>query len=481
MAVTRKGKIILFVIVLLVLVGVGWFSVTQSRQDIPTAEVEPVQRRALLEAKVTANGEVRPLNSYNLTSEVAGRVLEIYVREGDAVKAGQPLLKVDPTQLESGLAQDMATMRAAQVDKESAEVQLQAARNNVTNADASLAAARYDLERAKADDALAKQDFERAQKLVEQEVFSKAQFDAAKFRYEGTQALVRAQQSRIEQLESQLKDAKIRIDVAKTGISSADARIAQAQARLRAAQDQFAKTVQKAPIDGVVASLPIKVGQYALTTFQTTPLLTIADMSQINVEVQVDETDVTSVHPDQKVKIKVDALGDTQLQGVVKEVGQAPTTSGTAGLESLSRTSQEAKDFKVVINLVNLTPDVRNRLKPGMSATATITTNSRQNVLAIPLQAVVQRERPGATAAAKKPTGAATTPAETKEEIQGVFVMEGNHARFRPAKTGIIGETDIEVVEGLKEGEEIIVGPYKELRNLKDNTIVKKEKRSTAR
>jgi HlyD family secretion protein len=484
MAVTRKRKIIILVIVLLVLAGVGWFSVTSNRQDVSAVEVETVHRRSILEAKVTANGEVRPLNSYNLTSEVAGRVTDIYVREGDVVKAGQELLKIDPAQIESGLAGDLATYRAAQVDKESSLVQLQAAQNNVSNVEASVAAARYDLERARSDEALAKEDYDRAQKLVEQEVFSKAQFDAARFRYEGTKALVRAQQSRIEQLESQLRDTKIRIEVAKSAINSSDARIAQAKARVDAAKDQFAKTIQKAPIDGVIASLPIKVGQYALTTFGTTPLLTIADMSQVTVEVQVDETDVTSVHPGQTVKIKVDALGETQLNGLVKEVGQAPTTSG-GGIESLSKSTQEAKDFKVVISLTNLTQDVRNRLKPGMSATATITTNSRQNVIAIPLQAIVQRELPSPAPAAGKSTTTkpvdTSKPTDTKEEVQGVFVMDGTHARFRPIKTGIIGETDIEVVEGLREGEEIIVGPYRELRNLKDNTVVKKEKSAPAR
>lgn len=475
MAVTRKRKIIFLVLILLVLAGVVGISVTQSRQDIPTVEVEKVQRRARLEAKVTANGEVRPLNFYQLTSEVPGRVLEIYVREGDIVRAGQPLLKLDQTQIEADLSRNEASLRLAQTDKESAQVQLQAAQNNVTNVEASLAAARYELQRTKSDEALAKEEFERAQRLVEQEVISKAQFDAAKFRYEGVQALVRAQQARIEQLESQLRDAKIRVEVARTAINSANARIAQVKAGLQGIQDQFNKTIQKAPIDGVVASLSVRPGQYVLASFQTTPLLTIADMSEITVEVQVDETDVTNVHPNQNVKIKVDALGETQLDGVVKEVGQAPTTRGSGGLEALTTTSQEAKDFKVVISLVNLTQDVRQRLKPGMSATATITTDTRQHVIAIPLQAIVEREWPIRPAGESAPAPAADQ-AQAKKEVQGVFVLEGTRARFRPIKTGIIGETDIEVTEGLKEGEEIIVGPYRELRNLTHDAIVKKEK-----
>lgn len=480
MAVTRKKKIILIIGILLLLGVVVGLSVTRSGRDVPTVEVETVKRRPLLEARVTANGEIRPLNFYELTSEVAGRVIEIYVREGDVVKKGQPLLKVDPTQIEANLSRDMAALRAAQAEKENAEVQLRAALNNISNVEAMLASARYDLERSKADFTLAQQDYERSQKLVEEEVISKAEFDAAESRFRAAQALVRAQESRVKQLEAQLREAKIRVEAARAAVRSADARIAQAQASLRATQDQFSKTIQKAPIDGVIASLPIRVGQYALTTFQTTPLLTIADMSEIRVEVQVDETDVTSVKPGQKAKIKVDALGDKELDGVVKEVGQAPITQGPGGLSSLSTTSQEAKDFKVVISLVNLTDEVRNALRPGMSATATITTDVRHNVIAIPVQAIVEREVPTSETSAAK-TASTAAESEGKKEVQGVFVVEGNRARFRPVQTGIFGETDIEIVDGLKEGEVIVVGPYRELRNLKDNTIVKTEKSFTTR
>jgi HlyD family secretion protein len=349
----------------------------------------------------------------------------------------------------------------------------------VLTVDASLAAAKFDLERAKADLFLAEEEYKRAQRLIEQGVYSKSQFDTAESRYKAAQAVVRAQQSRVEQFEAQLRDSKIRVDVSKAAIASADARIAQAQANLRGAQDRYTKTVQKAPIDGVIASLPVRVGQYALTTFSTTPLITIADMSEINVEVQVDETDITHVHPGLKAKIKVDALGEVQIDGMVKEVGQAAMTAAGSTLGGggggLGGPSQEAKDFKVVINLVNMKEEIRNRLRPGMSATATITTNTRENVIAIPLQAIVEREVPSKSDEAGKATSAKAEAGE-KKTAQGVFVMDGNRVKFRPVQTGITGETDIEIVSGLKEGEEIVVGPFRELRNLKDDTVVKKEK-----
>lgn len=466
---TRKRKTVIAVIILLLIAAVVAVSVTQSRQDATTVQAEKVQRRDLLEAKVTANGEIKPLDFQNLTSEVAGRIMKIYVREGDVVKKGQELLKLDPIQIEADLAQSLASLRAAQADRENSEAQFRAAENNVLNTEASLEAARFDLERVKADLTLADQEYKRAQRLIEEGIVPKSQFDAAEARYKAAQAVVRSQQSRVEQLQSQLKDTKIRVEVAKTAIESSAARIAQAEASLTGSQDRANKTVQKAPIDGVVANLQVREGQFALASFQTTPLMSIADMSQINVEVQVDETDITNVRQGLQAKIKVDALGDEQLDGIVTQVAQATTTASATA--ALTGSTQEAKDFKVVINLVNLKDEVRNRLRPGMSATATITTDTREKVVAIPVQALVEREVPSKSTN----SGETKASASDKKVIQGVFVVNGNKARFRPVETGITGETDIEIVSGLKEGEEIIVGPYQELRKLKDDTVIKKE------
>jgi len=466
MASSRKKKLVIALVLIVTLGAVVGISVTRGRTDVPVVQVEKVTRRPLLESKVTANGEIRPRNFVNMTSEVPGRVIEIYVKEGDWVKAGTPLLKIDPTQISSEAESSQANLQAARAEVQNAQVQVDAARNNVLNVQASLAAAKYELERAKADLTFAEEEFRRREQLLEQGVISRAEYDRARASYRGAQALVEAQQQRVQQLEAQLRDAQIRVRQAQAQLQSARARVAQIQANYKSALDRLAKTVQKAPIDGVIANLPVRIGQYVLASFSTTPLLTIADMSEINVEVQVDETDIARVRVGQKARIRVDALGDQELEGEVSEVGRAALVRGGQALPELTPSGQEAKDFKVVIKLIRLTPEVRDRLRPGMSATATITTDMRENVIAVPAAALVERDATevGDQAAADG----------QKKRIQGVFIVQDNRALFRPVETGISGEMEIEIVSGLEEGMEVIVGPYRELRTLKPNAIVKK-------
>ncbi|MCS6816530.1 MAG: efflux RND transporter periplasmic adaptor subunit [Blastocatellia bacterium] len=468
MASSRKKKLLIALILIVTLGAVVGISVTRGRTDVPVVQVEKVTRRPVLESKVTANGEVRPRNFVNMTSEVPGRVIEIYVKEGDWVKAGTPLLKIDPTQISSEAESSQANLQAARAEVQNAQVQVDAARNNVLNVQASLAAAKYELERAKADLTFAEEEFRRREQLLEQGVISRAEYDRARASYRGAQALVEAQQQRVQQLEAQLRDAQIRVRQAQAQLQSARARVAQIQANYRSALDRLAKTVQKAPIDGVIANLPVRIGQYVLASFSTTPLLTIADMSEINVEVQVDETDIARVRAGQKARIRVDALGDQELEGEVSEVGRAALVRGGQALPELTPSGQEAKDFKVVIKLINLTPDIRDRLRPGMSATATITTDMRENVIAVPAAALVERD-------AEEVGSQAVSADGQKKRLQGVFIVQDHRAVFRPVETGISGEMEIEIVSGLEEGMEVIVGPYRELRTLKNNAIVKKE------
>ncbi len=465
---SRKRKLLIALILIVTLGAVVGISVTRGRTDVPVVQVEKVTRRPVLESKVTANGEVRPRNFVNMTSEVPGRVIEIYVKEGDWVKAGTPLLKIDPTQISSEAESSQANLQAARAEVQNAQVQVDAARNNVLNVQASLAAAKYELERARADLTFAEEEFRRREQLLEQGVISRAEYDRARASYRGAQALVEAQQQRVQQLEAQLRDAQIRVRQAQAQLQSARARVAQIQANYKSALDRLAKTVQKAPIDGVIANLPVRIGQYVLASFSTTPLLTIADMSEINVEVQVDETDIARVRVGQRARIRVDALGDQELQGVVSEVGRAALVRGGQALPELTPSGQEAKDFKVVIRLVDLTPEIRDRLRPGMSATATITTDTRENVIAVPPAALVERDAEEVGAQAASANG-------QRKRLQGVFIVRDNRAIFRPVETGISGEMEIEIVSGLEEGMEVVVGPYRELRTLKHNTLVKKE------
>jgi HlyD family secretion protein len=232
--------------------------------------------------------------------------------------------------------------------------------------------------------------------------------------------------------------------------------------------------MQTAPINGVVAEIPSKVGTFAVASLSSTPLMTIADMSTVNVEVKVDETSIDKVEVGQSAKIKVDAFGDTEITGIVRQktplaVGKSQTSGGL----STNINVQEAKEFRVVIELMNLSEDVHGGLKPGMSATAEITTETVHNVIAVPLQAVIEKKPEGSPS----PTIQGDTPPSTEppKNITGVYLLEGNKAKFVEVETGIIGESEREIKSGLKEGDEVITGPSRVLNTLKDGTVVKKQ------
>jgi len=401
-----------------------------------------VEKRARLESKVTASGEIRPVKFYDLTAEVAGRVEQIYVSEGDQVKKGQALVRVDPTQFTSQFAASEAGVRVTQAEKMNQLVAVQQAENNVNQTRANLAAAEADLERSKSDLQYAENEFNRYQQLVESGVITKSQFDQAKTRYDQARAVVAAQRSRVTQLRVQVHDSELAVERARTVLKSSEEREKQSQAQLSIQADQLKKTTRYSPIDGVVSSLPVKVGQFALANFSTTPLMTVADMSQINAEIKVDETDIADVQVGQKAKVKVDALGDTEIDGDVIEKGASAITRSGQTI-SQSTGSQEARDFLVKIKL-NPTPEVRAKLRPGMSATSVITTATVENVLTVPLQAIVPRELPK-TDQEQKEQPAGTSSSVNKKEVEGVFLIKEGRARFTPIVTGIKGDQDIEV------------------------------------
>jgi HlyD family secretion protein len=259
------------------------------------------------------------------------------------------------------------------------------------------------------------------------------------------------------------------VDQSRAALRAAQARNRQAEASLRRESDLLSKTTQRSPINGVIAHLPIRIGTFALANFQSTLLMIIADMSSINIEVRIDESDVTGVKAGQPVKVKVDALSDRTFSGVVSEIAaSAVTRTGQTIAQTAVAGSQEAKDFKAVIHLINLTNQEKNRLRPGMSATAVITTDRRQNVPVVPLQALVEREAP------KLRSGAGNRAGE-KRPIKGVFVVRDDKAAFVQVETGIIGQDEIEITRGVKEQEEIITGPYRELRTLKDGELIDRQ------
>jgi HlyD family secretion protein len=262
----------------------------------------------------------------------------------------------------------------------------------------------------------------------------------------------------------------------------------QAVASQRANFDALDKTISRAPFDGLVTNVPVREGETVVLGIQNaegSTLMTLADMSVITAEVKVDETDIVNVRLNQPVDVTVDALPGRTFKGHVTEVGDQALlrTTGVATSQSTTGT-EEAKDFKVVVT-IDPTPGVSiDELRPGLSATAKITTAHQPNTLIIPIQALVQRDTAAEKIlyanAGKPPSGSVATPAgaATKPQLtQGVYVLKTDHNKTRvefvPVTTGITGATDIEVLSGLKEGDQIVTGRYRVLRGLKSGTPVK--------
>jgi HlyD family secretion protein len=256
----------------------------------------------------------------------------------------------------------------------------------------------------------------------------------------------------------------------------------QQQAMLRGQQDQRAKATQLSPLNGVVADIPTRVGEFAVASLSSTPLMTIADMSQINVEVNVDETEINNVQVGQEAKVKVDALGDKEIKAVVTQknplaISKSDTTGGLSNRVNV----QEAKEFKVTLELRELPEDIQKALRPGMSSTATITTDTKRNVIAVPLESIVEKApTPAASPGGAAANGVATAspnPTEKPKAQKGVYLIEGNKVRFIEVTTGITGEADIEITSGLNKDQEVVRGPSRVLKTLKDGMTVKRQTR----
>lgn len=481
MALSRKTKIVIGISIVAVVAAGIIISIVRSRKDTPEVAVVKLETRRELRSSVTASGEVRPIQFINLTSEVQGRIEEIYVKEGDAVKKGTPLVKLDPTALESSTDAQLAALQASLNDVQVARSQILAAQNQLASAQQSLNAsgvavdnARQQVTSAEIDVATAKRELKRTTELVEAGVESRSAFDAAQdrltlseIRLRSAQLAVRESETRYRQQEVSVKDAKRAVETSELSSKTSAKRAEQQQAILRGQRTQREKTLSVAPINGVIADIPSKVGTFAVAGFSTTPLLTIADMSGINIEVKVDETSIDRVQEGQIATIKVDAFGERELKGKVTQktplaIGKSQTTGGL----STNINVQEAKEFRVVIELTEIPDDVREGLRPGMSATAEITTGTVENVIAVPLQSIVKK---------RAETTGSTDPDQKPKDLQGVFVMEDGRAKFVEVTTGIQGESDIQILSGLSEGQEVITGPSKTLNTLKGDSPVKRQ------
>jgi HlyD family secretion protein len=452
----------------LLLVGSVWLMVLQSRKSVVTVQTGKVQREDLATV-VSASGEIKPKTYVNIGANAFGKITHLYVKEGDQVKKGQLLAQLENVQSTADVGANEASLQAAETD--------------ALAADAGLKTSQADLVRAQADYDRNKLDWERAQSLFKDGLIAKSDFDSRKNAWATADAGLVQAQSRVVQAKAQNDSAAKHVE--------------QARATLTHYTDLLQKTTYNAPFDGVISNLPVREGETVVVGIQNaqgSTLMTIAAMGIITAEVKVDETDIVNVKIGEPAEVTIDAIPKKTFHGTVSEIGDNAIvrSSGVSTSQSTS-TSEEAKDFKVVVTLTDPPPDLR----PGLSTTAKITTATRTSALAIPIQALTIRTKeqmekqtsgPGSVhAASPSTTETASKGPKKNNDIQGVFVIRNRKAEFVPVTTGITGSTDIEVLDGLKESDEVITGSYKVLRTLRpgssvkiDNSAPKKEEDETS-
>jgi HlyD family secretion protein len=447
----KKVAIGVGAVVLLVIIVA--FTVHQSGKNVVTVQTGKTQRQDLATV-VSASGEIKPKTYVNIGANAFGKITHLYVKEGDHVKRGQLLAQLENVQSSADVNANEASLQAAQTDSQAAE--------------AGLKTAEADLLRAQADYDRNKLDWSRAQSLFKDGLISKSDFDSRKNAWATADAGLTQATSRVAQAKAQN--------------DSAARHVAQAKATLTHYTDLLQKTTYSAPFEGVITNLPVREGETVVIGIQNaqgSTLMTLADMSVITAEVKVDETDIVNVRLGQPAEVTIDAIPKKTFHGKVTEIGNNAIVR-SSGLSTSQQTtaSEEAKDFKVVVTL----SDAPGDLRPGLSTTAKVTTATRSNALSIPIQALTLRTKdqidaqnnpPGSVHAAEPTTKDVASKSKKDDEVQGVFVIRNKKAMFIPVATGITGTTDIEVLDGLKEGDGVITGSYKVLRTLRPGSSVK--------
>ncbi|MBI3894665.1 MAG: efflux RND transporter periplasmic adaptor subunit [Acidobacteria bacterium] len=456
----RKKRILYLASAITVGVGLlaGWF--LWSRRGLKTVQATRVTRQDVT-AIVTASGEIRPEDYVHLSASAFGRIVEIRVKEGEPVRKGQALAQLEAVQPAADVRAQQAQVQASETDVQSAAAAVESMQANVKTAEAALARARAQFERSR-------QDFVRAQSLSEEKLISRSSFEQAKADYDVAMAAVEEAEARNTQAQAQLQQATAQS-------ATAQERVRQARANLDRLHDVLSKHTFYSPLNGVVTDLPVNVGENVVPGIQNSPgslLMTIADLSTITAEVLVDETDIAAVQLGQRAEVKVDAFPERPFSGQVTEIGNTAVVRSTGLAAAQSTTSsQQAKDFKVVITLEN--PDAN--LRPGLSATAEIVTATRQQALAIPLQALTIRTRRELSLSRPNGNVPAAAPETQADELEGVFIVREGKAFFQPVTTGISGISDIEILTGLQEGDGIVAGSFEILRTLQSGDRVRIE------
>lgn len=416
----RRKIIVLSVVGLLVIVFIVLAILGTKKEEIIIVQTEKVERRDITQT-VTATGKIDPEFKVLITPEVSGEIVYLPVKEGQRVRKGDLLLKIKQDQY------------LAQRDRAVA---------NLQSAKASLAIQKIQLKKIES-------DYNRVQELFKKGLSSEVELEAIKAQYETARAQVLAAESTVQQMEAAVKEAN----------------------------ENLAKTVITSPMDGIVSQLNVKLGERVLGTgfTQGSNLMTIADLSKMVAVVDVDENDVVLISIGDTAKVKVDAFPGKVFTGVVYEIGNTAKSKGLG-------TQEEVVNFEIKIRILDSNVD----LKPGMSCNAEIMTDTRTNVLAVPIQSVTIRGKEAISKEEKKSDEEEIVTVEKKKEdldtkaLEGVFIIENAKAKFVKVKTGISDDTYIEIIEGLKGGEEVVTGSYRAIsRELKDGSKVRVENRKT--
>ena len=462
----KPWKIAVAIALLLGIAGAIYASIQYNQKGIITVQTGKAVKQDLT-SLVTASGEIKPRNYINIGSnaQAPSRITAILVQEGDRVRKGQELARLESVQPAADLAAQRATVSVSEADSASSEAAYK-------SQDQAIATLEATLERIKSDMQKARLNMERAKKLQPEGLISNQDFDLRVAEVESATAAIHESEARILQAKAQREQFKAQLN-------SSQKRVIVSQAQVRRAEDVLQRTIATAPLDGMVTNLPVRIGETVVAGIQNSAaslIMTIADMSLITAEVKVDETDIVNVKLNQVANISIDAIPGKTFKGHVIEIGNTAILRSTGLAASQSAiSSQEAKDFKVVIAL----DDPPAEIRPGLSCTSKIITSTKEKVVSIPIQALTVRQKGDLEAKkdlkkdAPAPTLDPVTLKAMKEEVQGVFVISGEKAVFRRVETGITGATDIEVLGGLKEGEEIITGSYKVIRTLKNEAKVK--------
>lgn len=443
-------KLAIFIVIVVVLGGVIAVSLNQAGRD----RVSVQTGQALVQniaSVVTASGEITPQTYADISpSEGAGQITDLYVKEGDRVTKGELLAKLWNLQQAAAVSGMQASLKTSEANLNAQVAALGTARANIARDQAQLAQA--------------SQNWRRTQALYEDQLLSKSDYDTQEAAYKTARAQLQVSEAALKQTQAQVNSLK--------------AQIAQAHANLASAESILSRTEFRSPLNGIVTYLPVHIGDTVVTGIQNSPgsvIMRVADMSTVIADVLVDETDIANVAVGQPATIAIDAFGDKTFPAHVIEVGDTAIlrSTGAAATSTTGSDAQQAKDFEVKVQL----DDPPSSIRPGLSCTANITTATAKNAVTIPLQAVVERDpsqlKPQNPNAPPQPVSLVAQ--NTEKPIQGVFVIHPGDgtAVFVPATTGVTGVDRIQVLKGVKAGEEIVTGPYTALRTLANHARIK--------